>query len=506
MLDSLDLLPLLFLILLVISIISSFILLYPNTPLSYIHIHVGLSALAPSVALIALFFSNERTAFGPLNFDSLSWLVAFFVLTIGLIVQRYCIHYLFGDNAYRKYFVLLTFTTVADSVAWLSNDLRLLLFCWGATLLGLTLLIRLQKQWDVARNAAKYCGSLFALSWGALTIAVMWITKATKQWQLSNVLSPNNLLQLESWERMCISLLIILAVVIPAAQWPFHRWLLDSVVAPTPISAIMHAGIVNAGGIMLTLFAPIFYGNFVQMILLVFSSISVLIGTGIMLVQVDYKRQLVGSTIAQMGFMLIQCALGAYLAAMIHAVLHGLFKATLFLQAGSVNYEKKSFICPKKPSFLTYITGGVIGLLVGLGFWFISSEDGYQLVSSFILGWSVSLAWMQLIMLRSSKVGLIVGVTMLVGVGSVYFFIHHLLHNLLSEIVQKSIQPPFIAAILLVFLLLLASVVGIFLTRYRLSKVYTIIYLWLVRLGEPHLKVIESHPGYLTQMFSRGGK
>ena len=54
-----------------------------------------------------------------------------------------------------------------------------------------------------------------------------------------------------------------------------------------------------------------------------------------MLVHVDYKRQLVGSTIAQMGFMLIQCALGAYLAAIIHAVLHGLFKSTLFLQAGS---------------------------------------------------------------------------------------------------------------------------------------------------------------------------
>ena len=55
-----------------------------------------------------------------------------------------------------------------------------------------------------------------------------------------------------------------------------------------------------------------------------------MIGTGISLVQVDYKRQLVGSTIAQMGFMLIQCALGAYLAAVIHLILHGLFKATLF--------------------------------------------------------------------------------------------------------------------------------------------------------------------------------
>ena len=128
---------------------------------------------------------------------------------------------------------------------------------------------------------------------------------------------------------------------IPAAQWPFQRWLLDSVVAPTPVSAVMHAGIVNAGGMMLTRFSPLLSGDVAQIVLLVLSSISVLIGTGMMLVQVDYKRQLVGSTIAQMGFMLFQCALGAYLAAIIHAVLHGIFKSTLFLQAGSAIHHNK---------------------------------------------------------------------------------------------------------------------------------------------------------------------
>ncbi len=114
-----------------------------------------------------------------------------------------------------------------------------------------------------------------------------------------------------------------------------QRWLIESIVAPTPVSAIMHAGLVNAGGIILTRFSPLFNGGIASIILLLLAGISVLIGTGISLVQVDYKRQLVGSTIAQMGFMLIQCALGAYIATIIHLILHGLFKATLFLQAGS---------------------------------------------------------------------------------------------------------------------------------------------------------------------------
>ena len=149
---------------------------------------------------------------GPWRFDSLSWLLALFVLTIGLIVQRYSIHYLLGDRSYRKYFSLLTLTTVADSVAWLSDDLRLLLVCWGATLLGLTLLIGLKKEWQVARNAAARSGRLFALGWLILLVAIIWVTQATGHWQLSLVLTPNSLAQLGSWERTCINLLLILAV------------------------------------------------------------------------------------------------------------------------------------------------------------------------------------------------------------------------------------------------------------------------------------------------------
>ena len=179
-----------------------------------------------------------------------------------------------------------------------------------------------------------YMGILFTISWLLLLFAILWVSGATGHWQLSQVMIQDRLSGIESWERTCIQLLLIFSVVIPAGQWPFQRWLLDSAVAPTPVSAVMHAGIVNAGGIILTLFAPLFnQGNVAQITLLILASISVLMGTGIMFVQVDYKRQLVGSTIAQMGFMLIQCALGAYLAAIIHAVLHGLFKSTLILES-----------------------------------------------------------------------------------------------------------------------------------------------------------------------------
>jgi NAD(P)H-quinone oxidoreductase subunit 5 len=500
-------LPEIFFGLLAISVLSGLILLYPRVPLSFVRFHVGITLLPPIAALLALITNNGTRIYGPWRLDSLSWLLALFVLTIGFIVQRYSVRYLLGDRSYRKYFALLTITTTADSGAWLSNDLRLLLVCWGVTLLGLTLLINLKKEWSVARNAAKQSGRFFALGWFILIGAIIWITQSTGYWQLSLVLTKSSIAQLDSWERTCINLLLILAVVIPAAQWPFQRWLLDSAVAPTPVSAVMHAGLVNAGGIILTRFSPLFSGDIAQLVLLLLSSVSVMIGTGIMLVHVDYKRQLVGSTIAQMGFMLIQCALGAYLAAIIHAVLHGLFKSTLFLQSGSVlhHYEELTYGTNQPRSSVWTITGGILGLLVAIGLWMSSPGEGYQLISALTLGGSVSLAWTQLVGFGSGRIGRIAGFSLFAGAAIVYSLVHEAFYGVLQDTIPKGIQPPAPAAILLLITILAVSVVCLRLARHRSSTAYDRVYLWLVRLGEPQNDLVESHPKHLTQSFFKGG-
>ncbi|MFP9072193.1 proton-conducting transporter membrane subunit, partial [Enterococcus faecalis] len=94
-----------------------------------------------------------------------------FVLAIGFIIQRFSVRYLMGDRSYRKYFTLFTFTTGTASMTWLSGDLRLMVLFWGATLVGLTLLIRLNSAWQVASEAAKISGRLFLLSWFSLFFA-----------------------------------------------------------------------------------------------------------------------------------------------------------------------------------------------------------------------------------------------------------------------------------------------------------------------------------------------
>ncbi|WP_071394302.1 NADH dehydrogenase subunit 5 [Bacillus tuaregi] len=496
--------PILFLIFLAVSLLSSVLLLFSKVSLNYISIHIGVVSLPPIVALLALIFQKNDLIWGPWHFQSLSWLLALFVLTMGLLVQRFCVHFMLGDRSYRKYFTLLTLTTTAGSLAWLSDDLRLLLLCWGTVLLSLTLIIRLKKEWQVAKRAAATMGRLFGVSWLLLLAAILWISQATGHWQLSQILTADGLAELESWERTSINLLLVLSVVMTAGQWPFQGWLLDSAVAPTPISAVMHAGIVNAGGILLTLFAPLFTTGIAQITLLILSGISVLMGAGIMLVHVDYKRQLVGSTIAQMGFMLIQCALGAYIAAIIHAVLHGLFKATLFLQAGSaVHHQHKS---KSSASLWGKCSGALIGILAGVGYWSISPEGAYQWISSIIIGWSVGLAWVQLVVTGHGRIGSFAGILLFLAGGWVYFVIHFGFHRLLHETIRTGVEPPLAVSMLFLLLLFLFLAIGLWLARKPSSRGYTFLYLRLVKLGEPKQETVESHPKYLTQYMSQGGK
>ncbi|MCY1029733.1 proton-conducting transporter transmembrane domain-containing protein, partial [Mammaliicoccus sciuri] len=135
------------------------------------------------------------------------------------------------------------------------------------------------------------------VSWIALVIAILLTYNVTGEWQQSTIFSDGHLTQFDSWQGVVIQLMLVISVIIPAAQWPFHRWLIESVAAPTPVSAIMHAGIVNVGGVILTRFAPIFTNEWIIGLLIIIATISVLMGAGISLVHVDYKRQLVGSTI-----------------------------------------------------------------------------------------------------------------------------------------------------------------------------------------------------------------
>lgn len=495
---SSQLLVILFFITISVAMLSGLLYLLPKLPIKYIKIHLILIVLPIIVTTVGLFSVSEREVVGPFALDKLAWLMGCFILLLGFVIQKFSMRYLLGDRNYKKYFTLYTATTVFASIAWLSNDLRLMVLFWGLTLFCLTLLIQLNKSWKVPAEAAKVSARSFMIGWGALLLAIILLFVATGSWSLDPTMNYNQSISYEM--KLIIDLLLVIAVIIPAAQFPFQSWLIESVVAPTPVSAIMHAGIVNAGGIILTRFSPVFDNQIALTLLLIISSVSVLIGSGISLVHVDYKRQLVGSTMSQMGLMLVQCALGMYSIAIIHLMLHGVFKATLFLQSGSIVKRFNIPIPPNvKRSYIWTLFGRALAIIIAVMFWLTSDQHPYELISAFIFAWSISVSWNQMIALNQGIAGRLIGILVLVVVSSVYYVTHHMFLDILNSVSIQPSHPPLIGVIISVALLVFGSILSVWVARYRSSNAFAVIYLWLIKIGEAKFKSVESHPNYLKK-------
>jgi NADH:ubiquinone oxidoreductase subunit 5 (subunit L)/multisubunit Na+/H+ antiporter MnhA subunit len=133
-----------------------------------------------------------------------------------------------------------------------------------------------------------------------------------------------------------VGVLVVVAALARCAQLPLHRWLAATVAAPTPVCALLHAGVVNAGGILLIKLGPAtgLAGAAAYLLLAAGAGTAAFAGAA-MLAKADVKGALAHSTMAQMGFMLVQVALGAVAAAVVHLVGHAMYKAALFLGSGS---------------------------------------------------------------------------------------------------------------------------------------------------------------------------
>jgi NAD(P)H-quinone oxidoreductase subunit 5 len=168
-----------------------------------------------------------------------------------------------------------------------------------------------------------------------------------------------------------IPLLLVAGALIKSAQFPFHSWLPDTMETPTPVSALMHAGIINAGGFLIIRLSPIVSLSPASLNgLAIIGAITALYASVVMLTQTSIKRSLAYSTIAQMGFMMLQCGLGAFSLAMLHIVAHSLYKAHAFLSSGSIVQMARHAWVPKgNPSAhpLILISSMLLAILITLG-------------------------------------------------------------------------------------------------------------------------------------------
>jgi NAD(P)H-quinone oxidoreductase subunit 5 len=137
--------------------------------------------------------------------------------------------------------------------------------------------------------------------------------------------------------------LLVFGVLLKSAQIPFHGWILQVMEAPTPVSALLHAGVVNIGGFVMIRLAPLMaHASIAQGILVGVGLFTTIIASLVMTTRAAIKVVLAWSTIAQMGFMLVQCGLGAWHLALMHLLAHSCYKAHTFLSSSSVVQQWRS--------------------------------------------------------------------------------------------------------------------------------------------------------------------
>ena len=299
---------------------------------------LGACLLAFYVAVHGPVTANVDSGAGTMLFgleaNRLSALLLLLVYGVSTVAQAFALRYLACDRRSGWFTAGAGLLTAASAGLMTAGTLIGLAFCW--TVAGAALCLLLTTYWELpaARDGVRRTGTAFAVGDLALWSAVGLLTMRWGNISLST-LSANSF---ERWSPAlpASAALIVAAALSRSAQIPFHRWLPATLAAPTPVSALLHAGVVNAGGVLLVRMSPIVSGSAVAMVLAFASgALSMVYGAVVMLTKSDIKGSLVYSTMAQMGLMILTCGLGLSAAAVFHLVGHGFYKATLFLSSGS---------------------------------------------------------------------------------------------------------------------------------------------------------------------------
>lgn len=263
------------------------------------------------------------------GFTLLIWTTVTF---FSAIVCSYAKNYLKGFRFHSEFMLLCLGFTVTVMLLVMSNHVIILLVSWLLMGIFMSRLIGIDKTWGEAREASKFTQNYFLTGSIFLSVGVLILAFSSNEFTVSGISAKVGTLSL--YITIPAALCVIAASLVQSAIYPFHRWLLSAMTAPTPASALMHAGFVNGAGILLALFATLLFASNLLTILFVIGGLTAIIAQFTKLLQVNVKQKLACSTIAQMGFMIMQCGLGFFNAAVVHLILHGFYKAYLFLSSG----------------------------------------------------------------------------------------------------------------------------------------------------------------------------
>jgi NAD(P)H-quinone oxidoreductase subunit 5 len=267
--------------------------------------------------------------------DTLTGIMLALVAFIGVVILRYSRHYLSGQPGQLRYYGWFGATLAAIAVMIGANHLLILAVAWSVSGLCLHQLLTFFQTRPQSLVAAHKKFLLSRLADLFIFGGVLLIGRAAGTMQIDALLRHATALDTVPVVLHAGGLLLTAGVIIRSAQLPFHSWLIQVMEAPTPVSALLHAGIVNMGGFVMIRLAPLMVQlEFAQLVLVIVGATTAVLAGLVMMTRVSVKVALAWSTCAQMGFMLLECGLGAYELALLHLVAHSLYKAHAFLSSG----------------------------------------------------------------------------------------------------------------------------------------------------------------------------
>lgn len=353
----------------------------------------GVPKLAEAGALLALAAALASTAglvglappaspsIGPQMFglsvrlDAVSVVMLVLVTFIGWVVVRYTGTYLDGEARQGSFTGWLCLTLAAVLLLVTAGGLVQLVLAWIATSLFLHRLLLFYPNRVGAQRAARKKFITARMGDAALIGAAGLLMAAYGSADIGVILQSARLGEGGGYAVAAAGLLA-LAALLKSAQFPTHGWLTEVMETPTPVSALLHAGVINAGGFLLIRFADVMLlAPGVLAALVMIGGFTALFGSLVMLTQPAVKTSLAWSTVAQMGFMILQCGLALFPLALLHIAAHSLYKAHSFLASGgavervAANRRPGPIAIPDAGAVArAFVFALLIYVVVGLGF------------------------------------------------------------------------------------------------------------------------------------------
>jgi NADH-quinone oxidoreductase subunit L len=331
-------------------------------------------------------FVGGFTAPVALQIDQLSIAFVLLITIVGALIHIYSLGYMEHDPDKRKFFGYLNLFVASMLLLVLADNYLLLYVGWEGVGLASYLLIGFWQYKPSAAAAAKKAFVMNRIGDVGLSLAIMliFVTFGTVVFDEVFAMAGEAGESTLTW----IGLLLLLAACGKSAQFPLQAWLLDAMEGPTPVSALIHAATMVTAGVYLIVRSGAIYDGtvFALTAVMVIGVITMFLGAFIGSAKDDIKKSLAGSTMSQIGYMVLAAGLGpvGYVFAIFHLLTHGVFKANLFLGAGSVIHgmhdeqDMRRYGALRKVMVVTWLTFmaaylAIIGIPPFSGFW--SKDD-----------------------------------------------------------------------------------------------------------------------------------